>query len=282
MRCSIQQPRCRCVSAIFFARVSQHCRDTTKSDRRTPFPEAFIAIIRHQKMFAFVIHSETQSVVTHLFLPWRGIVGDWRQQHRFSVPLQTHMLRDAVSLQFAKTTPAISQIGVRGVFVCEGVASVTTSASILLGKRKKVDLRLLVSIGCVGCSAVPQSGICFAWEYCIRISRKRFVDDSLLCSWLYDLLVASKCCSVVQRNAGSGYELFPAKLECGRSMLEGFSLSLASTSGEGLIPFRKPRMLAGMFRLPWRFVCNSTSNKLVSRMRAVVMEHGMMFSCVLL
>ena len=70
VRCSIQQPRCRCVSAIFFARVSQHCRDTTKSDRRTPFPEAFIATIRHQKMFAFVtLHSETQSVVTQLCLP---------------------------------------------------------------------------------------------------------------------------------------------------------------------------------------------------------------------
>ena len=52
--------------------------------------------------------------------------------------------------------------------------------------------------------------------------------------------------------------------------------------GEGLTPFKKPRMLAGMFRLPWRLVRNSTSNKLVSRMRAVVMEHGMMFSCVLL
>ena len=56
-------------------------------------------------------------------------------------------------------------------FVCEGVASATTSASILLGKRKKVDLRLLVSIGCMGCSAVPQSGICFAWKYGIRISQ---------------------------------------------------------------------------------------------------------------
>ena len=183
MRCSIQQPRCRCVSAIFFARVSQHCRDTTHSDRRTPFPEAFIAIIRHQKMFAFVaVQSEIQSVVTHLFLPWRGIVGDWRQQHRFSVPLQTHLLRDVVSLYFATTTPAISQIGVRGVFVCEGVASATTSASILLGKRKKVDLRLLVSIGCVGCSAVPQSGICFAWKYGIRISR---VIVFLLCFILF-------------------------------------------------------------------------------------------------
>ena len=108
-------------------------------------------------------------------------------------------------------------------FVCEGVASATTSASILLGKRKNVDLRLLVSIGCMGCSAVPQSGICFAWKYGIRISQvivfllrfmlfyfvceraglwsserdRRFVDDSLLCSWLYDLLVASKCWSVV-------------------------------------------------------------------------------------
>ena len=35
--------------------------------------------------------------------------------------------------------------------------------------------------------------------------------------------------------------------------------------GEGLIPFRNPRMLAGMFRLLWRFVRDSTSNKLVSR-----------------
>ena len=79
--------------------MSQHCRDTTKSDRRTPFPEAYIAIIRHQKLFAFVtLHSETQSVVTHLFLPWRVIVGDWRQQHRFSDPLQVHLLRDVVSL----------------------------------------------------------------------------------------------------------------------------------------------------------------------------------------
>ena len=183
MRCSIQRPHCRCVSAIFFARVSQHCRDTTYSDRSTPFPEAYIAIICHQKMFAFVtLHSETQSVVTHLFLPRRGIVGDWRQQHRFSVPLQTHLLRDVVSLQFATTTPATSQIGVRGVFVCEGVALATTSASILLGKRKKVDLRLLVSICCVGCSAVPQSGICFAWEYGIRISR---VIVFLLCFILF-------------------------------------------------------------------------------------------------
>ena len=39
VRCSIQHPRCRCVSAVFFARVSQHCRDTTHSDRRTPSPE---------------------------------------------------------------------------------------------------------------------------------------------------------------------------------------------------------------------------------------------------
>ena len=115
VRCSIQQPRCRCVSAIFFAR----CHNIVET------PQKVTGALRFQKlispMFAFVIHSETQSVVTHLFLPWRGIVGDWRQQHRFSVPLQTHMLRDAVSLQFAKTTPAISQIGVRGVFVCEGV-----------------------------------------------------------------------------------------------------------------------------------------------------------------
>ena len=193
-------------------------------------------------------------------------------------------------------------------FVCEGVASATTSASILLGKRKNVDLRLLVSIGCMGCSAVPQSGICFAWKYGIRISQvivfllrfmlfyfvceraglwsserdRRFVDDSLLCSWLYDLLVASKCWSVVLRNAGSGCELFPASLQCGRSMLDGFNLSLASTDGEGLIPFKNPRMLAGMFRLPWRLVRNSTSNKLTSNIRAVVVEHGMMFSCVLL
>ena len=111
---------------------------------------------------------------------------------------------------------------------------------------------------------------------------RRCVNDSLLCCWLYDSFVASKCWSVVLRNEGSGCELFPASLQCGRFMLDGFNLSLASTGGEGLIPFKKPRMLAGMFRLPWRLVRNSTSNKLVSRMRAVVMEHGMMFSCVLL
>ena len=147
---------------------------------------------------------------------------------------------------------------------------------------------------CLGIRHQDLSRDCFSLVFhfvlfCVRTlmtlnlqTDRRCVDDSLLCSWLYDLLVASKCWSVVLRNARSSCELFPASLQCGRSMLDGFNLSLASTGGEGLIPFKKPRMLAGMFRLPWRFVRNSTSNKLTSNLRAVVVEHGMMFSCVLL